>query len=207
MQPIKSLPEYYQSIGTFDLSTNFRALVWLNVLGLGIFILSGFLFIEILYWLRPQDGAVGLVTSLNELPGIVQVVIVLVILYVGMILLHEALHGLFFWLFTRQRPVFAFKGAYAYAAVPDWYLPRNLYFVTAVAPLVGISLLGVAAFAFAPAAWFLPVLVVLVANAGGAAGDLWVAGWLLRQPASCYAQDKGDSVTLYLAGKTELSDQ
>ena len=207
MKPTKTLPENYHPIGTFDLSTNLRALLWLNMLGLGLFILSGFLFVQTLYWLRPNDGAQGLASDLAGLPGVLQVVVEFLVLYAGMILLHEALHGLFFWLYTRQRPVFAFKGAYAYAAAPEWLLPRNLYFVTAIAPLVGISLLGAAAFAIAPPSWFLAVLVVLIGNAGGAAGDIWVAGWLMRQPPSCYAQDRGDAVTLYLAGKTEPGDQ
>ncbi len=200
MQPTQTLPETYHPIGTIDLSKNFRLLVWMNVLGLGLFVVSGWLFVQITYWLRPNEAPQALAIAIAGLPGALQVIIVVVVLYAGMVLLHEALHGLFFWLFTGGRPVFAFKGAYAYAAAPDWFLPRNMYFVTAVAPLVGISLLGVTALAFGPSSWFLPALVVLITNAGGAAGDLWVAGWLLRQPSNCYANDRGDGVTLYLPG-------
>ena len=67
-----------------------------------------------------------------------------------MIVLHEGLHGLFFWLFTREKPKFAFKGFYAYAAMPDWYLPKKEYLITALAPLVGITLLGVLGLALLP---------------------------------------------------------
>ncbi len=206
MQPTLTLPETYHPIGTFDLAKDFRLLVWMNVLGLGIYILSGLLFIQILHWLRPAEAGPALAAGLAGLQNILQTRVGLVILYAAVILLHEGLHGAFFWIFIRQRPVFAFKGAYAYAAAPDWFLPRNLYFATAVAPLVGISLLGLAAFAFAPPAWFLPVLAGLIINSGGAAGDLWVAAWLVRQPPTCYANDRGDAITLYLARKPEPGD-
>ncbi len=207
MKPVKTLPEAYHPIGSFDLAKDFRLLVWMNVLGLGIYILSGLLFIQILHWLRPAQAGPALAAGLAGLQNILQTLVGLVILYAAVILLHEGLHGIFFWIFTRQRPIFAFKGAYAYAAAPDWFLPRDLYFVTAVAPLVGISLLGVAGFAFAPPTWFLPVLAGLIINAGGAAGDLWVAAWLVRQPPTCYANDRGDAIILYLAGEAELRDQ
>ncbi len=198
MNPTRTLPTDYRPIGTFDLAKDFRLLVWMNVLGLGIYILSGLVFFQILHWLRPGEALPALAAGLAGLQDIPRTIVGIVILYAAVILLHEGLHGAFFWIFTHQRPVFAFKGVYAYAAAPDWFLPRAMYFITAVAPLVGISLLGVAAFAVAPPAWFLPLLAALVINAGGAAGDVWVAVWLLRQSPACYANDRGDAITLYI---------
>jgi len=161
---------------------------------------SGFIFVMVLAWLRPDEtgSAVGL--DLTSVGSVLQVVLAFIALYALMIVLHEAIHGLFFWLYTRQRPQFAFKWSYAYAAAPTWYLPREEYLVTAISPFVGISALAVLLMAFAPPAWFLPILVVAAGNASGAIGDLWVVAWLLRQPPTCYAQDKGDAVTLYLRG-------
>ncbi len=207
MTPTRTLPTDYRPIGTIDLAKDFRLLVWMNLLGLGIYILSGLLFIQILHWLQPAEAGPALVAGLAGSQDILRTLIAIVILYAAVILLHEGLHGVCFWLFLHQRPIFAFKGAYAYAAAPDWYLPRNLYFVTAVAPLVGISLIGVALFAAAPSTWFLPVLAGLVINAGGAAGDLGVAAYLVSQPPTCYANDRGDAITLYLAGEAEFGDK
>ncbi len=207
MKPIRTLPETYYPIGTFDLDKDFRLLAWINVLGLGIYILSGLLYIQVLQWLRPAEAGPALVAGLAGLQDIPRTLVALVILYAAVILLHEALHGVFFWIFTRQRPAFALKLTYAYAAAPEWFLPRNLYFVTAVAPLVGLSLIGAALFAFVPSSWFMPLLAVMIINAGGAAGDLWVAAWLLRQPPTCYANDRGDAITLYLAGEAKTGDQ
>jgi len=198
LKATRTLPENYHPVGTIDLSQNLRALIWLNVIGFGLFLVSGTIFIRILYWLRPQDAASGLILNINGAQSILEIVAAFVALYAGMILLHEAIHGLFFWTFTGERPVFAVRWTYAYAAAPGWFLPRNLYFVTALSPLVGISLLGLVVFAVAPPAWFLPALVVVVANASGAIGDIWVALWLLRHPPACLARDQGDAVTLYL---------
>jgi len=199
MKSTKTLPENYHAIGSIDLSLNRRALIWLNVLGLGLFVVTGSAFVQVLYWLRPNEAGSGLTLDLSSAGSILELVAAFLALYAGMILLHEAVHGSFFWVFTRERPVFAIRWAYAYAAAPGWFLPRNLYFVTALSPLVGISLLGLAVFALAPPAWFMPTLIVLVANASGAIGDIWVAVWLLRHPPSCLACDKGDAVTLYLS--------
>jgi hypothetical protein len=198
IRPTKSLPENYHAIGSIDLSKNLRALIWLNLIGLGLFVLTGSVFIQALYWLRPHEAGNGLTLNLSGAGSILELVVAFLALYAGMILLHEAIHGLFFWSFTGERPVFAIRWSYAYAAAPGWFLPRNLYFVIALSPLVGISLLGLAIFALAPPAWFMPTLVVVVANASGAIGDIWVALWLLRHPPTCLARDQGDAVTLYL---------
>jgi hypothetical protein len=100
--------------------------------------------------------------------------------------------------FTRTRPVFAFRGYYAYAAAPGWYFPRRQYILVSLAPLVLLSLLGLVALVFVPAGWFLPVILFMSFNGGGAVGDLAVFFWLLRQPSTCLAYDVGDAVTLYL---------
>ncbi|NJN17657.1 MAG: DUF3267 domain-containing protein [Oscillochloris sp.] len=71
------------------------------------------------------------------------------------------------------------KGLYAYAAAPDWYLPRRPYFSVALAPLLAISLLGIGMLLIVPATWIPVVLLAIVLNAAGAIGDLPVAAWLL----------------------------
>jgi hypothetical protein len=114
-----------------------------------------------------------------------------------MLVLHELVHGAFFWLFTHQRPHFGFKGAYAYAAAPDWYIPRRQYMLVGISPLVVLSLLGVLLLPVLPAGALLPWLVALAGNAAGAVGDALIVGWLLFQPDSVLVQDHGDAVTVY----------
>lgn len=126
------------------------------------------------------------------------VVAILIGTLIFMVLIHEGIHGFFFWLFTHSIPKFAFKGTYAYAAAPGWYFSRKQYFITALSPFLLISLAGLMFMLFFPPAWFIPLLLVMVFNAGGAVGDLWVAIWLLTQPSGCLAHDSGDATTLYI---------
>ena len=197
MLPTKELPIYYKSIGTLDLSSDRRKLVGLNILAIGLFLLSAWLFGMLIGALRRPDAgqlAFGF-AGLGDALGLV----LLLLLVTGiMLVLHEAAHGIFFWWYTRERPKFAIRWSYAYAAAPEWYLPKRKYLVVALAPLVLVTLLGVLAALVVPAAWLKGVWLLLILNTSGAVGDLWVVGWLLRQPESCLANDHGDAVTLYL---------
>ena len=201
MPATQTLPPDFHSIGTFDLKNNPQALLQLNVLGFVLFAISAALFWYALQIIRPIEVQNGLTFSFSNMSGIVQAILAVIAITVFMIVLHEAAHGLFFWLFTRSRPKFAFRGAYAYAAAPTWYIPKGQYLVVALAPLVLLSLLGLALMAIIPAGGFILLLLFLVTNASGAIGDLWVVGWLLRQSAPCYALDKGDAVTLYVQNR------
>lgn len=193
----KTLPSGFESIGTFDLKDNTAALMQLNLFGFGLFAVSAWVFWAILDWMRPGESLSGLVVGFSSLSGIFQALGVVLLVTAVMIVLHEGVHGFFFWRFTGVRPHFGLRGAYAYAAAPDWYLPKRKYLVVALAPLVVLSLLGVALMAVIPPEGFILLILFLVSNASGAVGDIWVAVWLLRQPEPCFANDEGDAVTLY----------
>lgn len=200
MKSTQTLPTGYHTVGSFDLRDNPRALIQLNILGFVLFALTAWGFISILAFLRPQEIRYGISIGMISLGGVIQVLLMFLGVTALMIVLHEAVHGALFWWFTRAVPRFAFKGAYAYAAAPGWYLPKNLYLTVALGPLMVLSLSGIGLMLVIPPGWFLALLFFLVTNASGAVGDLWVVGWLLRQPNACYANDRGDAVTLYVKG-------
>ncbi len=205
MRPTQTIPITYRKIGTLDVGSNDRLLLVLNLVGLLALALSGWIFFRALLWLRPTDGARAIQSiQVFTLASSLQAIAVILILTVLHVILHEAIHGVFFWLFTRSRPRFAFRWAYAYAAAPSWYIPRNPFLVTTLAPLVVITLAGLVLFAIAPSAWLLAIWFVITMNAGGAVGDLAVAIWLLRQPPTCLAQDRGDAVTLFVPEHREM---
>lgn len=197
MQPSQALPEGYTLTGTFDITQNARLVLLLNLLGLGLAALFAALFTSLLFALRPAEAAAGFSVEITHLGQIAGLVVGLIALTAAMVVLHEAAHGLFFWLFTRSVPKFAFKGAYAYAAAPGWYFPRRYYLVVGLAPLVLLSLAGCALMLVIPPAWFLALVFFLVSNAAGAVGDLWVMGWLALQKSGVLAEDRGDAVVLY----------
>lgn len=196
MQPTQTLPPGYREVGTLDLRSNLRALIALNVTGAVLLVLAGIVFLRIGLWLRPEAAA-QLSFRFFSMGGVFKVVIGLLAITALMLLTHEAIHGVFFWLFTRSRPRFGIGAGYAYATAPGWFLPRAQYLIVGLAPLVIISIAGMALAAVAPLSWFAPLLALVIMNASGAVGDLAVVGWLLMQPGDCLAQDKGDAVTLY----------
>lgn len=197
--PTQALPPEYSAIGTLDLSRNKTALILLNLVG-GVLLLAFiWLFIRLAAWLRPGVTLFGAAGEVHPLDFMVILVWILSLLAIQalVIVFHEGVHGFFFWWFTRQRPRFAFKGAYAYAALPDWFLPRRQYLVVALGPLVVLSLVGTALMTIVPPGWLLSLVVFIALNASGAVGDVAVAIWLAFAPAGAYAQDHGDAVTLF----------
>ena len=196
MVATRALPEEYRSAGTIDIKQNTALMIGLNIAGLVVLVLAGGLFFSAAMRLYPGEARrfQWEISSLSSMLIILGAIIGLSALN---IVIHEAVHGIFFWLFTRTRPIFALRLTHAYAAAPDWYLNRNAYLVTCLAPLVLISLGGLACMALLGPVWLVPVWFVMTINAGGAAGDIAVAGWLLFQPSTCLANDRGDAVTLY----------
>jgi hypothetical protein len=199
MHATQTLPDSYRKKGTMDISKNEGVMLLLNLIGLVVMVIFGYLFFRAIFWLNPTTGVHALqqiqsITGIGWL-GVAGVVILLTVFH---IILHEAIHGVFFWVFTGSRPRFAFRWTYAYASAPDWFIPRNPFLVTTLAPFVLISLGGLAILGTAPSGWLLPTWLVMTMNAGGAVGDMAVAIWLVRQPSTCLAQDRGDSVTLFV---------
>lgn len=193
----RALPERYAEADTFDIKEKKGLILWLNVLGgVGIFVF-GALFLLILRLVRPaavMGEATFSLTGTTVWIGLLHVLIVTAV----MLVLHEAAHGLAFRLINGEWGTFAFKGVYAYAAAPDWYMLRNQHLIAALVPFLGLSLLGVLLMAVVPPGWLPDLLLFLILNASGAVGDLAMAVWLLGKPSEAYVRDYGDGLTVYL---------
>jgi hypothetical protein len=107
------------------------------------------------------------------------------------------IHGIFFWLFTRERPKFALKAGYAFAAAPDWYLPSSQYILVGLSPFVAITILAILFSAFVNSSVVPYLLLIATFNAAGALGDLIVVAWVLRQPRSILVRDQGDKFSSF----------
>lgn len=208
MRAAKHLPAGYQEYLTINLAKNKLLFVLLNIAGLALFVGFGWLFVQITLLLRPDAAPLMQVLDDSSGGGVMFTLpfawvwgTLLALLLVPV--LHEAAHGLCFWLFTRDRPRFAYNVFYAYAAAPDWYIPRNPYLIVGLAPLVLLSLVGVGLLPLVPQP-SVPLLVAfLVLNAAGAVGDLAIICWLLFQPSNLLARDTGDAITLYCSAQAE----
>jgi hypothetical protein len=196
-QATDTLPPGYIVRGKMDLTKQPRLYFALNVLGLVILAAAGVLFVALARLLRP-DAVTALFEQFSRGGGARQAALLLLGMLVVMLVIHEAIHGVFFWRFTGARPRFGIGPGYAYAAAPGWYLPRNQYLVVGLAPLVRISLGGLALIAVMPASWSGPLLALIIGNASGAVGDMAVVAWLLTLPKTALANDDGSAVTIYV---------
>lgn len=190
MNATRTLPPAYTQSATLDLSSDRRAVIALNVAAVALLVVFGALTLGFILTTR---GGAGVGFTGNG----VMVTLTLLALYVVMILLHEAIHGFCFWWVTRARPAFGISWRYAYAAAPDWYIPRNAYLVVALAPAVVITLGGLLLIAVVPAPAVMPIAFVVIVNGAGAVGDFLVTIWLLRRPPHTLVNDVGDAMTLY----------
>lgn len=195
----RTLPEGYGLLRTLDLTKNIKLAIVLNLASLALFFGFGILFYWLLSLVRPGLFASGAVFALNlfSMGSFLVELLVLAVIYVVMILLHEAIHGVFFWLFTGERPKFGFNGLYAYAGAPDWYLARGAYLWVSMAPLVLLSTVGFAVLTLVPVDWAFPLYLFITLNAAGAVGDIYAFFWILAKPNSILVQDFGDRMRVF----------
>ncbi len=192
----KILPAEYVLIRKLDIRES-KNLILMNVWGVVLLVLSWIGFTRLANWIRPERTHSVFTFSIDNLLSAFLDLGLLLLVTVTMLVVHEALHGVCFWGYTKTVPKFAFKGFYAYAAAPDWYLPKGLYLITGLAPLVVITVVCVGLMFFVPLAWIPALLWMLILNTSGAVGDLWMVYGLLRSPAEVLACDKGDVLEFY----------
>jgi hypothetical protein len=127
-----------------------------------------------------------------------QLAIDYVVALVLVLLTHELVHGLFYWLFAGQRPTFGIKGLGVYVAAPaEVCLPRNQYLIVGIAPFVLLTVVGLLLVTIVPVV-VVPILILFVAfNAAGSAGDLLMVARLLTYSPETLMQDDGSGVIVY----------
>jgi len=212
MQTITALPSNYRRQATLDLSKSRKAVVGAIVSGIVLLIAVGWLLVQFTHFLRPTalEGIRFrdvLTITPDGKPSIVlpfQLIVDAIVALVLVMLIHELVHGIFFWRFAGQRPTFGIKGLYVYAAAPsEVYFPRNQYLIVGIAPLVLLTLVGLLLMVIVPVV-VVPILILFIAfNAAGAASDLVMAVWLLSYSPDTFMQDSGTSVIVYGPEKSE----
>ncbi len=189
----------YSMDRTLDLANNRWAIVLMNLLAVvGLFAFS-WIALWVLWKLRPDAWTV-VCTAMAWLVyrGIWADLLTIILLYVVMIVFHEAIHGAGFWLFTRERPHFGLHlPSAAYAAAPDWLLPRRQHLIVGLAPFTVITVGGLILLPYLPPILAAGALFIVVINATGSVGDLLMVVWLLRQPRDVLVQDTGSAITTY----------
>lgn len=122
-----------------------------------------------------------------------------VLIFVISIPLHEGLHGLAI-LRSGHKPRFGMmlsKGAF-YATADNALFWRNDFIFIALAPIVGVSLIGLLLVYLLPDALGYYVSLGVVFNAANSIGDLWMTAVVRRYPPDALVRDQADSIRIYI---------
>ena len=188
----RTLPEGYIQTHEIDLAKNKGLSILLNLVGIIIFFLSFVLLGSFVRWVRPE-----LSTSTFTIKFDLSTLLGLLVLVALTMVVHELIHGFFFWVFTRSKPVYALRPAYAYAAAPDWFIPIRHYWIIGLAPLVLIDAIGLLMILLTPASWILTIVLLVALNTAGSIGDMLITAQLLRLSPASLAKDTGDKVSFF----------
>jgi hypothetical protein len=128
--------------------------------------------------------------------------LLITLLVFGVLVLHEAIHGVAFRYFGG-RPTFGATMIQRvlpafYCTAPGYWFTRGQFAIIILAPLVIITLLGIVLMPFVDDAILL--VLPLAINLGGAIGDLWMAGMLLRSESGTMIEDHKDGLRFYPPG-------
>jgi len=186
----QTLPDGYVQSGEINLKKDKRLAILLNIGALIIFIPMFYLLSRFIALVRPDITNFSVTITIGKVFGAIGLVVLVLII-------HEIIHGLFFWIFSHGRPVFALRPLYAYAGAPTWFFPKRQYAITALGPLIIIGAVGLLLLLLAPINW-MPMIALLVAlNTGGAIGDVFVFFRLLKCSPTSFANDTGEVVTFF----------
>jgi hypothetical protein len=186
----KTLPEGYVQSDEINLKKNKRLAIVLNIVAFPVAVLSFFLLSGFAVWVRPGLTSTSITMTVGELAVLLGLVLML-------LTIHELIHGVFFWVFTRSRPVFALRLFYAYAGAPDWYIPTRQYAFAAVGPLAVIGAVGLLLVLLVPESWVMFIVILVALNTGGSMGDLLILTRISKASPTCLANDAGDVITFY----------
>ena len=190
--PIHTLPESYREAKHL-VATERGMLLRLNIASM---IPLGLALIFMGWWwalVRNMRGSYNTAFS-ESLSPVIAVIVVLVATF-G---LHEALHGLaIHWFGHKPRFGIALDKGVMYATTDNALFPRNQFVAIALAPLVVMTLAGMILMILLPdrLAYYAGLVVVL--NAAGAIGDLWMSAEVLRYSPDTLVRDEADGIRIY----------
>ncbi len=210
MVATNACPENATLVFSINLVKNRRAFWILQIAGTLLFFVFGWFFVWYAVQIRSALFHSGFLEGLSIALGnasVLQFVLEMLVCAAVFILAHELVHGVFFWIYSRSRPVFGLRSGYAFTAAPGWFFPRRQYLVIALAPLILLSILGMVLVVILPAGVLALVLFGMVVNAAGAVGDIWIAFMIIRERRSIVIEDLGDGMNFYAFPKLSEPDR
>ncbi len=182
-----SLPEGYSESGRFDLDNDKKLAVRVNMNGL----ITMLPFAVVLLIMYINGGGVSFDMNIQKW---------LFFMFAAVIamLLHEAIHGLFFKIFAPKSKVkFGAEGSFLYAGNPDVYYSKAAFIVIGLSPAVLITLALAASLFFLDGSYFYIFYMVMAIHFGGCVGDFMAAITISKLPKDVLVCDTGLKMTYY----------
>ena len=190
-KPITELPADYAEV-QYVVLTEPRLLVRLNLLGL-IPLIAGIMLLA-LYWSWIAPLRPSILPERAPLPDVLMIVLVFVIT----LPLHELLHGVAIkWVGHTPKYGMKLDKGVLYATADKALFRRDEYLIVALTPLVAISLAVLLLLWIVPNGLVYWLSLAAILNAGGAIGDLWAAGVIVRHPRSVVVRDEADGFRVF----------
>lgn len=189
--PPTNLPDGYQQVLYWKLSEHKMLLFVLNLVGLALMVLVA---MPLGVWTHQWHPA-GVSTRMRPLE-----VLGLMACVALTIVVHELTHGVVLR-YYGARPQYGvmWKEMMFYATAPGHAFRRSHYLVIALAPLVGLGLLGVLLLILPLPGWLIWTVIFCTAlNTGSSIGDLWLVRVTLAYPPSAYIVDERDGLRVFM---------
>lgn len=197
MKYYKELPNGYKEVYSIDAGNTKTGLI-LNLIGLPIMIV---MFIILMVIKSLVCGKINFDLSDGETSLVLFILCIVMILY---IIIHKLTHGLFYKSFTKEKLKFGLKLTCAYCGVPTIYMKKIPMIITALAPFVIYSLIGVVLMIVVPYnVIFLAIDILFSAHVAGCVGDIYVSFLLIKYPKETLVNDTGAKQTFYILDRKE----
>jgi len=184
MNSYTALPEGYTELEQVDLQKDKKMAFLVNGIGVVIMVIAFFI-----------GHAFVPFTELYKMKGLLPWIVMLAgtILYM---VLHELVHGIFMWHYSKQKPFYGYTGMYAYAG-SNCYFNKKSYIIIALAPIVIWGIVLLILNLIFQETWFWVIYFIQICNLSGAAGDLYVSYRFSKLPEDILINDIGVSMTIY----------
>ncbi len=186
---IFELPENYRQTMRIDLKHDKKKAIWLNTAALFIEIILlvvGYVLVPVdIYKFFSQELYISLIKLF--------ILLALVVVYM---MLHEAVHGIFFKKFSGKKVKYGFTGLYAYAK-SDAFFNKKEYLIIGLAPVVFFGILCLILNLILRETLFWYIYIVQIANLSGATGDFYVSFILRKKPDDILIYDEGTAMNVF----------
>lgn len=139
------------------------------------------------FYSNEESGWVGIILFFSE-----KLIIITLLFFISLIL-HEAIHGLFFKVFGAKKVTFGFKNGMAYAEAAGSYFRAWQFKAIALSPFVGLSLLYFILAQYAPVS----ALLLFALHTSGCVGDFYFIYLLIKFKETDWIEDTETGINLY----------